>query len=160
MIVDLVRNDLAKSSIHGTVKVEELFKVYTFEQVHQLISTIGAEIKESTSFVELLKSSFPMGSMTGAPKVMAMQLIEEYEQTKRSVFSGSIGFIQPNGDFDFNVVIRSILYNETNQYLSIQTGGAITNDSIPEDEYEESLLKSKAMKMALNPHLLSSNVVH
>lgn len=149
MIVDLVRNDLSRKAKFGSIKVEELFEVYTFDQVHQMISTIKAEIDKSVTFTELIETSYPMGSMTGAPKVMAMQLIEEYEQTKRGLFSGSVGFIQPNGDFDLNVIIRSILYNEESQYLSIQTGGAITHDSIPEDEYAESLLKAKAMKEVL-----------
>lgn len=150
MIVDLVRNDFARTAVPGTVKVDELFKVYTFEQVHQLISTVGAEIEDNVHLMDLIKTTFPMGSMTGAPKVMSMELIEQYEQTKRGWFSGTVGMIEPNGDFDFNVIIRSILYNDTEQYLSIQAGGAITHSSIPDDEYEESLLKVKAMKEVLS----------
>lgn len=145
MIVDLVRNDLARSSRLGSVKVKELFGIYTFGQVHQMISTVSSELKSDVHFIDAIKYSFPMGSMTGAPKIIAMKLIEEYEKTKRGLYSGSVGYVTPNGDFDFNVVIRSILYNATSQYLSIQVGGAIVYDSIPEKEYEECLLKAKAM---------------
>ncbi|MET2985895.1 aminodeoxychorismate synthase component I [Aureibaculum conchae] len=149
MIVDLVRNDLSKTAIKGSVKVEELCKVYSFDQVHQLISTISAEVEVKTDGVAIIKSLFPMGSMTGAPKLSAMQIIEKLEATKRGVYSGAIGYFTPDGDFDFNVVIRSILYNESNNYLSYSVGGAITAKSDPEKEYEECLLKAIAMKKAL-----------
>jgi para-aminobenzoate synthetase component 1 len=149
MITDLVRNDLSRFAVKGSVEVEELCKVYTFEQVHQLISTIRCEVEENFSSVEILKNTFPMGSMTGAPKVSAMKIIEELEDTKRGLYSGALGYFTPNGDFDFNVVIRSILYNKENQYVSYSVGGAITSNSIPEDEYEECLLKAKAMREAL-----------
>ncbi|MFT3682786.1 MAG: anthranilate synthase component I family protein [Ferruginibacter sp.] len=149
MVVDLVRNDLSKICKEATVKVEELFGVYSFPQVHQMISTVSGEVKEGIDWVDMLKATFPMGSMTGAPKKRVMELIEQYEQTKRGLFSGTIGYVHPNGDFDFNVVIRSILYNESNKYLSFQTGGAITFYADPEKEYEESLLKAEAIKMAL-----------
>lgn len=145
MIVDLVRNDLSRFAKDGSVQVEELFGIYTFPQVHQMISTIVCEVKEDQSPVEIIKNTFPMGSMTGAPKVRAMKLIEEYESTKRGLYSGAIGYIKPNVDFDFNVVIRSILYNASKQYLSFMVGGAITSKSNPQDEYEESLLKAKAI---------------
>ncbi len=145
MIVDLVRNDLARSSKAGTVKVEELFGIYSFSQVHHMISTVISELREDVHFTDVIKNAFPMGSMTGAPKIAAMQLIEEYEQTRRGLFSGSVGYITPYGDFDFNVVIRSMLYNAADRYLSFQAGGAITYDSVPEQEYEESLLKAKSM---------------
>lgn len=145
MIVDLVRNDLSRFAKDGSVQVEELFGIYTFPQVHQMISTIVCEVIEDQSPVEIIKNTFPMGSMTGAPKVRAMKLIEEYESTKRGLYSGAIGYIKPNGDFDFNVVIRSILYNASKQYLSFMVGGAITSKSNPQDEYEESLLKAKAI---------------
>lgn len=145
MIVDLVRNDLSKFSKQGTVKVDELFGIYTFPQVHQMISTISCEVDSYISSVDIIKNLFPMGSMTGAPKVRAMKLIEEYESTKRGLYSGAIGYIKPNGDFDFNVVIRSILYNEMNRYLSFMVGGAITSKSNPEAEYKESRLKAKAI---------------
>lgn len=150
MIVDLVRNDLARSSRAGSVKVEELFGIYTFEQVHQMVSTISSEKRNVTHFIDAIKNAFPMGSMTGAPKIMAMELIEKYEKTKRGLYSGSVGYITPNGDFDFNVVIRSILYNLANKYLSFQVGGAIVYDSVPEKEYEECLLKAKAMMKILS----------
>ncbi|MCT4624688.1 MAG: anthranilate synthase component I family protein [Schleiferiaceae bacterium] len=149
MIVDLVRNDLSITAADNSVQVEELFGVYTFPTVHQLISTVSAEIREDSNWGEVLKHSFPMGSMTGAPKVSAMQLIEKYETFKRGVFSGAVGYITPEGDFDFNVVIRSILYNAKTQYLSAPVGGAITILSDPEEEYEECLLKVKAMQEAL-----------
>ncbi|MFD0975827.1 anthranilate synthase component I family protein [Salinimicrobium gaetbulicola] len=145
MIVDLVRNDLSKTAEKGSVEVEELCKVYTFQQVHQMISTVKAQVNESIPSVEILKSTFPMGSMTGAPKVSAMKIIEELEETKRGVYSGAVGYFTPTGDFDFNVVIRSILYNATHKYVSFSVGGAITSKSIPENEYKECLIKAKAM---------------
>ena len=149
MIVDLVRNDLSKSAKKGSVKVEELCKVYTFKQVHQMISTVVSEIEENIHPVDVLKSTFPMGSMTGAPKFSAMKIIENLEETKRGLYSGTVGYFTPNGDFDFNVIIRSILYNEEKKYISYSVGSAITAKSIPEKEYEECLLKAKAMKYVL-----------
>ncbi|WP_439129938.1 aminodeoxychorismate synthase component I [Polaribacter sp.] len=149
MIVDLVRNDLSKTAIIGSVKVEELCKVYPFKQVHQMISTVVSEVAENTHPVEIIKSTFPMGSMTGAPKVSAMNIIENLEETKRGLYSGAIGYFTPKGDFDFNVVIRSILYNEEKNYISYSVGGAITIKSSPEKEYQECLLKAKAMKYVL-----------
>ncbi|WP_405564566.1 anthranilate synthase component I family protein [Polaribacter sp. Asnod6-C07] len=149
MIVDLVRNDLSKSAKKGSVKVEELCKVYSFKQVHQMISTVVAEVEENIHPVTVLKDTFPMGSMTGAPKFAAMKIIEKLEETKRGLYSGAIGYITPHGDFDFNVVIRSILYNEEKKYISYSVGGAITAKSIPEKEYEECLLKAKAMRYVL-----------
>ena len=149
MIVDLVRNDLSKTAIKGSVKVEELCRLYSFEQVHQLISTVTSRIDKNTDSVDIIKSLFPMGSMTGAPKLSAMQIIEETEQTKRGLYSGAVGYFTPEDDFDFNVVIRSIIYNQTNKYLSFSVGGAITAKSNPEKEYEECLVKAIAMKKAL-----------
>ena len=149
MVVDLVRNDLSKVCLEGTVKVEELFGIYSFPQVHQMISTVSGRLQNNTHWVDIIKATFPMGSMTGAPKKRVMELIEQYEQTKRGLFSGSIGYINPDGDFDFNVVIRSILYNRSTQYISFQTGGAITFYSDAEQEYEESLLKAEAIKKVL-----------
>jgi para-aminobenzoate synthetase component 1 len=149
MIVDLVRNDLSKIAKRNTVKVDELFGVYSFNTVHQLISTISAELKQDVSFDSILRAMFPMGSMTGAPKISAMKLIEKYEAFKRGLFSGSVGYISPAGDFDFNVIIRSILYDETKKYISCPVGGAITIQSDPEEEYEECLLKVEALKKAL-----------
>ncbi len=149
MIVDLVRNDLSKTAIKGSVNVEELCKVYSFKQVHQLISTVTAKVAENVNAVQIIKGLFPMGSMTGAPKVSAMQIIETLEATKRGLYSGAVGYISPDDDFDFNVVIRSILYNKANKYLSYSVGGAITAKSDPEKEYQECLLKAIAMKIAL-----------
>jgi len=153
MIVDLVRNDLSRIAQRGSVKVDELFGIYSFPQVHQMISTVSCVLKPDTSFADILKATFPMGSMTGAPKVSAMQLIEEYEVTKRGIYSGALGFIRPDGDFDFSVIIRSILYDASQKYLSFMVGSAITDLSDPEAEYEECLLKAKGMMEALNATL-------
>lgn len=150
MIVDLVRNDLSRIAEKNSVSVDELFGVYTFNTVHQLISTISASINEGVTFSEIIRALFPMGSMTGAPKIRAMELIEKYETFKRGLFSGSVGYIKPGGDFDFNVIIRSILYNEKTNCLSCPVGGAITIQSDPEKEYEECLLKVQALKEVLN----------
>ena len=145
MIVDLVRNDLSHTAMKGSVKVEELCSIYSFKQVHHLISTVVSELDPQFAAADVLKTTFPMGSMTGAPKISAMQIIEKLEETKRGLYSGAIGYFKPNGDFDFNVVIRSILYNAQNQYVSFSVGSAITSLSDPELEYEECLLKAKAM---------------
>ncbi len=145
MIVDLVRNDLSHTATKGSVQVEELCQIYTFKQVHQMISSIVSEVENTTSPIEILRTTFPMGSMTGAPKISAMQIIEALEETKRGLYSGAVGYFTPTGDFDFNVVIRSILYNSQNQYLSFSVGSAVTAQAIPEMEYEECLLKAKAM---------------
>ncbi len=149
MIVDLVRNDLSKTATKGSVKVEELFGIYSFETVHQMISTVTSELRPDVHFIDALKAAFPMGSMTGAPKIKAMELIGQYESTRRGLYSGAVGYFTPNGDFDFNVIIRSILYNALNGYLSVMAGGAITAASDPKKEYEESLLKAAAMKTTL-----------
>jgi len=149
MIVDLVRNDLSKTAKKGSVQVKELCKVYSFEQVHQMISTVASEVNKDISPVTILQTTFPMGSMTGAPKVSAMKIIENLEETKRGLYSGTVGYFTPSGDFDFNVVIRSVLYNATKAYVSFSVGGAITAKSIPIKEYEECLIKAKAMRMAL-----------
>lgn len=150
MIVDLVRNDLSKTATKGSVHVEELCGIYSFQQVHQMISTIVSEVEHTTSPIEILRTTFPMGSMTGAPKISAMNSIENLEETKRGLYSGAVGYFTPKGDFDFNVVIRSILYNAQNQYVSFSVGSAITSLSDPEKEYEECLLKAKAMFAVLS----------
>lgn len=149
MIVDLVRHDLSKTALKGSVEVKELCKIYTFDQVHQMISTITSKVSENTHPVDILKSTFPMGSMTGAPKISAMKIIENLEETKRGMYSGAIGYFTPQNDFDFNVVIRSILYNQTKKYVSYSVGGAITAKSDPMKEYEECLVKAKAMRTVL-----------
>jgi para-aminobenzoate synthetase component 1 len=153
MVVDLVRNDLSKICEQGSVHVEELFGIYSFPQVYQMISTVAGTLRPDTNLPEILAATFPMGSMTGAPKKRVMELIEEYEKSKRGLFSGSVGYITPEKDFDFNVVIRSILYNETARYLSYQVGSAITGHSIAEDEYEECLLKAQAIQQVLTAAL-------
>ena len=145
MIVDLVRNDLSHTATKGSVEVEELCGVYTFKQVHQMISTVVSKVESTIPPIEILQTTFPMGSMTGAPKISAMKIIEELEETKRGLYSGAVGYFTPTHDFDFNVVIRSILYNAQNKYLSFSVGSAITAQSIAEQEYEECLLKAKAM---------------
>ena len=145
MIVDLVRNDLSRTATKGSVTVEELCGIYTFKQVHQMISTVVSTVEHTTSPTEIIKTTFPMGSMTGAPKISAMQIIENLEETKRGLYSGAVGYFTPDNDFDFNVVIRSILYNAENHYLSFSVGSAITSKSVPEKEYEECLLKARAM---------------
>ena len=149
MITDLVRNDLSRFAVKNSVEVEELCKVYSFEQVHQMISTVACEVDENISPVSILKNTFPMGSMTGAPKISSMKIIENLEDAKRGLYSGTVGYFTPDGDFDFNVIIRSILYNSENRYVSFSVGGAITAKSIPENEYEECLLKAKAMRVVL-----------
>jgi para-aminobenzoate synthetase component 1 len=149
MVVDLVRNDLSRVCEEGTVKVDELYGIYSFPQLHQMISTVSGGLKEDVSFSDIIRATFPMGSMTGAPKKAVMELIEKYETTQRGIFSGAVGYISPNGDFDFNVVIRSMMYNATSRYLSYQAGSAITFNSDPEKEWEECLLKAEAMREVL-----------
>ncbi len=150
MITDLVRNDLSRTAQKGSVKVEELCGIYSFEQVHQMISTITSKIDYQFSVNEVIKTTFPMGSMTGTPKIAALKIIEALEETKRGLYSGAVGYFTPNSDFDFNVVIRSILYNQENEYVSFSVGSAITSQSNPEKEYEECLLKAKAMNEVLS----------
>lgn len=145
MITDLVRNDLSRTAEKGSVKVAELCGVYSFRQVHQMISTITSTLKADYKAIDVLRTTFPMGSMTGAPKVSALKIIEDIEETKRGLYSGAVGYFTPTGDFDFNVVIRSILYNQEKKYVSFSVGSAITSLSIPEMEYEECMLKAKAM---------------
>jgi len=149
MITDLVRNDLSHTAQKGSVEVEELCGIYSFLQVHQMISTITSKLDAQYSAVDVLKTTFPMGSMTGAPKISVMEIIENLEETKRGLYSGAIGYFTPAGDFDFNVVIRSILYNQEEKYISFSVGSAITSLSDPEKEYEECLLKAKAMHEVL-----------
>lgn len=150
MIVDLVRNDLSKSAVKGSVKVDELFGIKSFKTVHHMVSTVSAELKEHTPFHQLLRDTFPMGSMTGAPKVRAMELIDEYEKFNRSWYSGSVGYIAPNGDADFNVIIRSLLINNKKSYVSLGVGSAITAQCSPEKEYDECLLKAAAIRRVLS----------
>lgn len=150
MIVDLVRNDLSQVAAKSSVKVDELCCIYTFETVHQMISTVSCELRENITFLDILKATFPMGSMTGAPKKRAMELIEEYESFKRGLYSGTIGYIAPNGDFDLNVVIRTLLYNSKKKYLSCSVGSAITIESEPEMEFKECQTKIDKIFKALH----------
>jgi para-aminobenzoate synthetase component 1 len=156
MIVDLVRNDLARVARTGSVSVPELFGIYPFRHVWQMISTVQAELCPGLDVVDVLRATFPMGSMTGAPKIRAMQLIEHYEATRRGLYSGSIGCVWPDGSFDFNVVIRSLQYRRDTGYLSFQVGSAITHDSDPEREYEECLLKAKGILTVLETGIAAS----
>ncbi|BDD09733.1 para-aminobenzoate synthase [Fulvitalea axinellae] len=149
MIVDLVRNDLARSSVYGSVVPEEIFGIYGFRQVNQMISTVTSQLRPGFSPIEAIRNAFPMGSMTGAPKIRMMELAEHYEKSKRGLYSGAVGFFDPEMDFDFNVVIRSIFLDEKSGRLSFQVGGAITIDSIPEKEYEECMLKASAILSVL-----------
>ena len=150
MITDLVRNDLSITAIKGSVNVEDLCKVYTFKQVHQMVTSVSSEIPSNIDFTDVLRTMFPMGSMTGAPKLRAMELIEYFECFKRGIFSGAVGYITPAADFDFSVVIRTILYNLASRYLSISVGGAITINSQPIDEYYECLIKARPIFDILN----------
>ncbi|MFN2394717.1 MAG: chorismate-binding protein, partial [Bacteroidales bacterium] len=153
MIVDLVRNDLSRSAGKGSVKVEELFGIYTYPRVHQMISTVTSTLKNKIHFVDAIRMAFPMGSMTGAPKIRAMELIEQYEDTQRGLYSGAVGYIKPGKDFDFNVIIRSLLYNNADNFLSFMAGSAITIESVPEREYEECLLKAASMAHVIDADL-------
>lgn len=145
MIVDLVRNDLARSAQTGSVQVDELFGIYGFRQVYQMISTVSATLRPEVTWADAICHAFPMGSMTGAPKIRAMELIDELEVSRRGVYSGAVGFITPGGDFDFSVVIRTLLYNAQNQYASFSVGSAITYDADPVQEWAECLLKAQAI---------------
>ena len=149
MIVDLVRNDLSKISTEGSVTVKELFEIYSFPQVHQMISTIAGNVDKSMHWTEIVDACFPMGSMTGAPKKKVMELIEKYETVPRGLFSGTIGYVTPDGDFDFNVIIRSLFYNQTKKHLSYFAGGGITINSNPLQEFEETNVKISAIESIL-----------
>ncbi|WCL81086.1 anthranilate synthase component I family protein [Saprospira sp. CCB-QB6] len=153
MIVDLLRNDLAQSAEPATVEVSELFGIYAFPQLQQMISTVEAERRLDCTPLAALKKAFPMGSMTGAPKIMSMKIIERYERQQRGLYSGAVGYFSPEGNSDFNVVIRTLLYQKEKGYLSFQVGGAIVYDSVAEAEYEECLLKAKGLLLALGKKL-------
>ncbi len=150
MIVDLVRNDFARTAQTGSIKVEELFGIYGFAQVSQMISTVVATVASPTLLTTIIKNAFPMGSMTGAPKIRAMQLIDHYETHQRGLFSGAVGYFTPTNDFDLNVVIRTIFYDDHAQTINFMAGSAITYDSDAAQEYEECLLKTQAIRKVLN----------
>jgi para-aminobenzoate synthetase component 1 len=149
MVVDLVRNDLSKICLPGSVRVEELYGIYPFPQVFQMISTITGTLHPDLHWTDAIRETFPMGSMTGAPKHRVVGLIDRYERSRRGIFSGAVGYVTPDGDFDFNVVIRSLLYNQINRYLSYQVGSGITFYSDPQAEYEECLIKAAGILKAL-----------
>lgn len=150
MITDLVRNDLSRVAARDTVTVQELCGLRTYAHVHQLVTTVSAQMKEGLDPVQALKMTFPMGSMTGVPKIRALQLMEDFEAHKRGLYSGTIGYFTPEGDFDFNVVIRTLLYNEKDQYLSLSVGGALTSTANAQDEYQECLLKAESLRTVLS----------
>jgi len=149
MIVDLVRNDLSRVCAEASVQVEELFGIYTFPHLHHMISTVRGQLRKGIKFSDIMKATFPMGSMTGAPKKRVLELIDQYEPTARGMFSGTLGYINPEGDFDFNVVIRSIVYNQDLRLLSYHVGSGITGYADAEKEYEECLLKAEAIERVL-----------
>jgi para-aminobenzoate synthetase component 1 len=159
MITDLVRNDLSKVATRNSVHVDELCGLYSFAQVFQLITTISCQLRPQVDFIQIINALFPMGSMTGAPKFRSMEIIDDLEDFHRGIFSGSVGYISPEGDFDFNVVIRSIFYDEKNEEILIAAGSAITLKSNSEDEYNECLLKANAMLKVLGLDVTSLNIV-
>lgn len=150
MVTDLVRNDLSRICVAGSVQVSELFGLHSFPLVHHMISTVQGQLKDNIQLGKILQATFPMGSMTGAPKKKVMELIDEYETKSRGLFSGSIGYIDPDGNFDFNVVIRSIFYDAKQHHLSFYAGGAITIYSNAEEEWDECELKTAAIKKVLS----------
>ncbi|OPJ57044.1 aminodeoxychorismate synthase component I [Alkalithermobacter paradoxus] len=147
MIVDLERNDLGKVCKVGSVKVPELFKLEEYTNVHHLVATVIGNLKDDCDAVDVIKATFPGGSITGAPKIRAMEIIDELEPTKRNVYTGSIGYIGFDGNLDLNIAIRTIVKKDKNVYF--QVGGGITWDSDPNEEYEETLHKAKSMMRAL-----------
>ncbi|WP_232835021.1 anthranilate synthase component I family protein [Pleomorphovibrio marinus] len=149
MIVDLMRNDLSKVGKIGSVKVEELFGIYRFHQVIQMISSVTCVLDKKLSLGDIFKATFPMGSMTGAPKIKAMELIDKYENFSRGWFSGALGYVTPSQDFDFNVVIRSVFLDMLKQTIYFAVGSAITSDALVEEEYQECLLKAQAIREVL-----------
>ncbi len=147
MIVDLERNDLSKLAQKNSVEVTENFVLETYATVYHLVSTVKAKLREEVTFSDILKATFPGGSITGAPKIRAMEIIDELEPHARNIYTGSIGYISGNGDFDFNIAIRTILRYQDNIYY--QVGGGIVWDSNAESEYRESLAKGVALKRVL-----------
>lgn len=142
MIVDLVRNDLSQFCETGSVEVNELCGLYSYPSVHQLISTVSGTLQKEVDLNEILRRTFPMGSMTGAPKQMVITRCGNYEPIERGLYSGSVGYMGPNGDFDLNVVIRSLVIDVKKKKAHYHVGGAITIDSIEEMEYQECVLKA------------------
>ncbi len=152
MIADLVRNDLSRVAARGTVRVDELCGIFSYPGLYQMVSTVSAQMHPDAVWLAPVKAAFPMGSMTGAPKIKAMQLIDQYELTPRGLYSGAVGYITPELDYDFNVVIRSFLYNEATKYLSYSVGSAITAGCNPEEEYRECQLKAQVLKEMFGPN--------
>lgn len=147
MIVDLERNDIGRISKIGSVKVPELFVIEPYANVNHLVATVVGEIEDNKDCIDVIKATFPGGSITGAPKIRAMEIIDELEPTQRNVYTGSIGYIGFNGDMDLNIAIRTIVKEDDNVYF--QVGGGMTWDSNPDDEYQETLDKAKSIMKAL-----------
>ena len=150
MIVDLVRNDLSRLAEKASVQVTELCELHTFKTLHHLVSTVEAQLPSDITFTEILAATFPMGSMTGAPKISAVQHMEKIEMLDRGLYSGTFGVIEPNGNFDFNVIIRSAVYNKEKKQTTIKVGSAITHASNAEAEYDECLLKAASTLSIFN----------
>ena len=148
MIVDLVRNDLSVTAKKGTVNVNDLCSVYTFSHVHQMISTVSSELDEKNDFVDAIATTFPMGSMTGAPKIKAMEIIDKLEKSQRKMYAGAIGYFSANKNFDTCIALRTALIK--NKKFYIQSGAGIVADSVPEKEYLETVNKAKALINSLN----------
>ncbi|MGZ4998542.1 MAG: aminodeoxychorismate synthase component I, partial [Methylobacter sp.] len=143
MIVDLLRNDISKTCKSGSVKVPKLFDIESYATVHHLVSTVTGLLADDQHALDLLKSCFPGGSITGAPKIRAMEIIEELEPNRRGVYCGAIGYIGFNGNMDTNIAIRTLVHSENT--IRFWAGGGIVNDSVAEDEYQESFDKAVAM---------------
>jgi para-aminobenzoate synthetase component 1 len=146
MIVDLTRNDLHRACRPHTVEVPHLFDIQTFPQLHQMVSTVTGRKAAHLNWLQAFSRIFPPGSMTGAPKVKVMEMIDRYEPNARGIYAGSAGYVSPGGDFDLNVIIRSLVYDDVAEKLSYHVGGAITYDSDPEKEFEETLVKAKGIR--------------
>jgi para-aminobenzoate synthetase component 1 len=147
MIVDLERNDLGRVCQYGAVRVTEAARVETFARVHHLVATVEGLLRPGVTLGELFRATFPGGSITGAPKVRAMQIIDELERSRRGVYTGAIGYVLPGGRAEFNIAIRTLVHSGGT--LSFSAGGAVTAESVPEREYDETLAKAEAMLAAV-----------
>jgi len=143
MIVDLLRNDISKCCQDGSVKVPKLFDVESFATVHHLVSTVKGVLADGQHALDLLRSCFPGGSITGAPKIRSMEIIEELEPNRRGIYCGSIAYIGFNGNMDTNIAIRTLVHSENT--IRFWAGGGIVNDSVMDDEYQESFDKAAAL---------------